>query len=446
MNLNALFNSLEYSAFIRSFPSNPGQYEGLQYLGAGMILLLFLVLCNINIKDIKDMFKKDKIKKIIPISIVILILTIMALSPVVVIHTKTILDYSHITFITKILGIVRATGRFFWPVWYMIVTAIFIFLYRKYKNSRKLYFIFGFCVMIQMLDIVPSIPYSSEALKGQYTYDNELSSPIWEELSTKAKHVVLMTEGTYGHEKLAWYAAKNNMTMNIGYFSRKDMDTLNQYMYDSYINLCNENIEEDTIYCIPFDRQNTSYTSQKALEFDVDGYKVIVSRKLIDEEKYKELVKPEEENAYKKIQERRKILMREENVPEIMLENEMIHIKNVEILNHVNELEIKGILKNISSQNYYSYNGIHHPVALYYSIYNKNGDLIKNTDSNQVDFRYFFNETILPSGEESFSFKIDVSDIRPGEYILMLDLLQEGVLCFSSYNNSNYKYTINIKH
>ena len=198
--------------------------------------------------------------------------------------------------------------------------------------------------------------------------------------------------------------------------------------------------------CIPFDRQNTSYTSQKALEFDVDGYKVIVSRKLIDEEKYKELVKPEEENAYKKIQERRKILMREENVPEIMLENEMIHIKNVEILNHVNELEIKGILKNISSQNYYSYNGIHHPVALYYSIYNKNGDLIKNTDSNQVDFRYFFNETILPSGEESFSFKIDVSDIRPGEYILMLDLLQEGVLCFSSYNNSNYKYTINIKH
>ena len=300
--------------------------------------------------------------------------------------------------------------------------------------------------MIQMLDIVPSIPYSSEALKGQYTYDNELSSPIWEELSTKAKHVVLMTEGTYGHEKLAWYAAKNNMTMNIGYFSRKDMDTLNQYMYDSYINLCNENIEEDTIYCIPFDRQNTSYTSQKALEFDVDGYKVIVSRKLIDEEKYKELVKPEEENAYKKIQERRKILMREENVPEIMLENEMIHIKNVEILNHVNELEIKGILKNISSQNYYSYNGIHHPVALYYSIYNKNGDLIKNTDSNQVDFRYFFNETILPSGEESFSFKIDVSDIRPGEYILMLDLLQEGVLCFSSYNNSNYKYTINIKH
>jgi len=124
----------------------------------------------------------------------------------------------------------------------------------------------------------------------------------------------------------------------------------------------------------------------------------------------------------------------------------MIQIKDVEILNNVNEIEVKGILKNISSQNYYSYNGIHHPVALYYSIYNRNGDLIKNTDSNQVDFRYFFNETILPFGEERFSFKIDVSDIMSGEYIIMLDLLQEGVLCFSSYNSSNYKYTINIKH
>ncbi len=446
MNLNALFNSFGYSTFFRSFPSNFGQYEGLQYLGAGMILLLFLVICNINIKDIKNILKKDNIKKIIPISIVILILTIIALSPIVVINTKTILDYSHITFITKILGIVRSTGRFFWSVWYMIVTAIFVFLYQKYKNSRKIYFIFGFCVVIQMLDIVPSIPYSNEALKGQYIYDNELSSPIWEELSTKAKHVVLMTEGTYGHEKLAWYAAKNNMTMNIGYFSRKDTDTLNQYMYNSYINLCNENIEEDTIYCIPFDRQNTSYTSQKTLEFDVDGYKVIVSRNLIDEEKYKDLIKPEEENAYKKIQEGRKILMKEENAPEIMLGNEMFQIKDIEILNNMNEIEVKGILKNISEQNYYSYNSIHHSVALYYSIYNKNGDLIKNTDTNHIDFRYFFNKTILPSYEESFSFKIDVSDIISGEYIIMLDLLQEEVICFSDYNSSNYKYTININH
>lgn len=443
MNINSLFNPMGYSNYLKDLPSNPGQYEGLQYLGAGAIILLIAYIFSLN-KDEYVWFKELSNSKKIPIIFGIVSLTILALSPVITINTKTLVNYMFLKPIVDLLNPFRSTGRFFWPVYYVILFFLIIKVSQKYKNTTKLFLCFALCSCIQFSDFVMNMAYNSSGLKEKYEYNNKLESKLWNDLATKVKHVELITNGGDEYQKIAWYAAQNNLTMNTGYFSRKNYELIEEDMINSLKEITTGNIRKDTMYCIPekYIFNNESFTNNKIVEFNVDGFRIIVSKEIINFEKYNEIIKKENSESKKDIVELYIKILNGELDKDILEENRKYQMNiNDTINDSVNNGEIifiSGKLKNSSNQDFYSYSFLNKSFCIYYEIIDKNGKNIAKEN------RYYFNKEIKSGESQEFKLNIDIPENVSGNYTLKIDCLQEGVALFGEYDGQQYLYNIKI--
>ena len=80
----------------------------------------------------------------------------MAISNKVHLFNNLILSFELPTIFYGILSVVRASGRLFWPVYYLIFFISIIFLYKKFSKKNSLYIlILVFC--LQFVDIYPGL-------------------------------------------------------------------------------------------------------------------------------------------------------------------------------------------------------------------------------------------------------------------------------------------------
>ena len=122
-NLNTLFNPIfGISKIYKELPHGGGQYEGMGYLGAGIILLMIIsgYQLFLNRRKLKEE-KKYKNIKILLTFLACSIFLILALSPTVMLGEQILFEIPWPDFITKILGIFRSSGRFIWPLSYVIM-------------------------------------------------------------------------------------------------------------------------------------------------------------------------------------------------------------------------------------------------------------------------------------------------------------------------------------
>jgi len=124
MNLNALINPMGWSKyFLKDLAlATNGQYEGFNYLGLGMIILLIGTLF-IHIKKIiinTNRINKQILLKWIGIIFIIIFLLFFSLSNQITLFSRTLINLPLSDSILKIWSIFRATGRMFWPIYYLV--------------------------------------------------------------------------------------------------------------------------------------------------------------------------------------------------------------------------------------------------------------------------------------------------------------------------------------
>ena len=127
-NANAFLNSQNWSQFLLPLSlATEGQYEGFAYLGLGIIMLGFLVLsCHLNnfsFTETINEFTNSRTAK--AVFLIICIFLLISLSPSVTIGSYKLFTIPYPTFLIEILSIFRASGRFLWPVFYIIVVFVF---------------------------------------------------------------------------------------------------------------------------------------------------------------------------------------------------------------------------------------------------------------------------------------------------------------------------------
>ncbi|MDY4509052.1 MAG: DUF6311 domain-containing protein [Candidatus Faecousia sp.] len=141
MNLNALINPSSQGGYVwsRILPVRHllyGQYDGFNYVGAGVLFLIGFVLTAGIYLGIKKRFRlKDCIQNNITLVIVSVFLTAFAASNVVCFDQTEIARIPMPDFLEKLCGIFRASSRMFYPVFYLIIIAGIVMTYR-------------FCIMI----------------------------------------------------------------------------------------------------------------------------------------------------------------------------------------------------------------------------------------------------------------------------------------------------------
>ena len=136
MALDALINPANpsYTLFLPSTPNSTMGYEGFQYLGAGLILLILVALVA-TIRTRKTQPSTCHLRWLLPAFVV---LTLLAITNVLVFHGHRILFVPMPQPVLDALDLVRGSGRLFWPVAYTMVYAAILAAYQLERRTLVL--------------------------------------------------------------------------------------------------------------------------------------------------------------------------------------------------------------------------------------------------------------------------------------------------------------------
>lgn len=311
MNINALVNPQGWSKFIlKDLPlATGGQYEGFQYLGLGLIIMIsiavsIMIYKNIYLKKASKITIKEFLKNYGSIILVVIILFILSISNVITFNNKVVFSYKLPKFIESLLGIFRSTGRLFWPVTYGISLATLIYLGKNIKNRKIAVVILSIFLVFQVVDIGHVIKNTNKYYKSDIKFETTLKSDFWKDAGKVFKHVVILPPNTSTFGYFGKYATEYDMTLSTGYFARGPYTKIDTYAEDVIKNLKEGKAEEDTLYIIMEYRTLTDIIMSSPKDMykagKVDLYTVLYKNSNIDLKNYSE-VKPYNYNQFEKI-------------------------------------------------------------------------------------------------------------------------------------------------
>lgn len=280
-NLNSFFNPFKNnSQFINELSYWGGQYEGFAYLGLGLIILLFVNTFE-NSDDKSNIFNKKNISLLIGI----LLLTLYAISNDVRLASVTILKLPLPDALMNLLGIFQSSGRFIWPFYYLLIIFMLYKLVNRNRNlNKKLIFVLV-VLIIQFIDIYPM--YKSLNLQNGQNYNNKLDIEKWKSLMSTGKDKILFYPPYQTHLYVFndaldfWhFAAKNNYSLNIGYYARYNFKLQDEYKEQLKYQIEKGELNKTAIYVSkPADAGVFKYVIQNKIVTCEDVNKLVVCRK-----------------------------------------------------------------------------------------------------------------------------------------------------------------------
>ena len=254
MNLNALVNprslgEYDWSKLLPELAQINGNYDGFNYLGLGAILLLCIEVVLFVKKWMNTTNKKQWLLDHGLLIAAFVFLTLFAVTNVVTLNGKEILNIPIPEFLYWKCGIFRASGRIFYPVYYAIYTAgIYLLLENKDKTKLTLAALAG-CMILQVADMSGMIIEKHEMMDKNATYASVLDDKV---LTGAAEgHNRLVMSGVWDiveMRRISVWAGKNDITTsysvaNSGVYA--EADTL---LSETLAGLEMGNLERDVIY------------------------------------------------------------------------------------------------------------------------------------------------------------------------------------------------------
>ena len=221
LNLNAVMNPTSFgnytwSSFIKVFPQILGNYDGFNYLGAGIFagifLLAVLMLISATKKQMLSLLRKNAV-----ILFLLVCCTLFAVTNVVSFNDKILFEFPLPGWLAYLCGIFRASARIFYPVYYSIFTIMILGLWtlRKKLSEKRICLILGLILGIQIFDIHTCILEKHENMQANATYESALEDQKLIDILNGNQYIVL--DNYSGDIKsLAVVALKNHLKL---YFS-----------------------------------------------------------------------------------------------------------------------------------------------------------------------------------------------------------------------------------
>lgn len=299
MNLLAIFNpksswfldpNTVFSPFLPDIMQPEMQHEGFQYLGFGVILsalaAIYIMITTLSIKKIKQFFCSGHLA----LFLICGFLFLYALSSKVMIGNDVLFDitpYFEGNWLLKKLTVFRASGRLFWPVYYLIFILAILTCYNYFSQKSKILarVILSVLLVFQFIDIQQMATNLSNYIDEQLqrgSWNDEFKDSFWYNLQSY-KHLYVLTynlppQSNFGppYFRLGMIAAINGLTTNKFYLARGDsqkniMSNIDYFMRGQLIN-------SDSVYIL--DNQELSALAPQYLAMldcrVIDNYIVCV--------------------------------------------------------------------------------------------------------------------------------------------------------------------------
>ena len=156
MNLHGLFDPDQlWSRAMEDRPgSNTDEYEGFAFLGSGMLLLAAVALPALFVRiatQIRAPLPAGILARAVPLLAMALALVVIALSNHVALGTRELFSYPLPQLTDSFTNSFRVSGRFMWPVYYLLYLGAFVLLAtRLQKNLARL--LLGGLLAFQVVD------------------------------------------------------------------------------------------------------------------------------------------------------------------------------------------------------------------------------------------------------------------------------------------------------
>jgi Family of unknown function (DUF6311) len=275
-DLLTLINPMGGSHFLPTFPTAPGQYEGYGYLGAGVLVLC--ITAAVSIGHRRRSFGDQGKKHWIPLGICCMVLAVYSLSSKLTIAGTPVLVVEVLYRpAMNIVDIFRVSGRFIWPLHYLIITGAVHLWVQQFQFSRLISsIVLAAVVIIQLLDANPSAiavrkhtnRFRQEMSKHLHKLDLEPASGLYQHMVLYPPLlwgggfygcVDLDFRDNYSHVELyylryivplAYHAYKSNLTFNSGYVARIDKERAQKYCETLERQISEGDIKGNTIYIV----------------------------------------------------------------------------------------------------------------------------------------------------------------------------------------------------
>jgi hypothetical protein len=264
-----------WSRTLRDQKGGGGDYEGFGYLGLGVILLAIVAFYE-SVKN----FKLNLIPKLRPILFVSFILFLFSISNHVGVGEYELFTYQVPSIFEKFTTSFRTSGRFFWPVYYLIYLSIFYVIFTKLKHCVAM----ALCVTMLFLQVVDSVDawrYFREKFNNAPEWVSPMQSSVWSEFTKKYKKVYwvnLPRNSKVGWFPICHYAALNKMDVNVGHFGRTSPKRITESAELLENSIVNHNLDSNALYIFE-DEAMWNIASNQASIYDtvglLDGYKIL---------------------------------------------------------------------------------------------------------------------------------------------------------------------------
>lgn len=275
-NLNGFINSLDFaSAFARGAPVVAGQYEGISYLGVGNMLLVAVALYLFPQRE----QPRRRLALLLPFAAAAAVYLLFAISHKAYWGLQPVWDVPLADGLYRFLCLFRSSGRFIWPVYYLVVL---FGLLTVARNLRYPVLVLGFALLLQVLDLQPL--YAAKKMEGFSTYPNALQGDFWEKAAEANQYITVIPAGKvkgFAGDPLAIFAAQHDKVLNYTYSARSDLDAIRAYTDDIAQRLLQGQADWDMLYV--FASQEWIERARKDLPAnlrlcEVDGYTLAFSR------------------------------------------------------------------------------------------------------------------------------------------------------------------------
>jgi hypothetical protein len=248
------FGKHSFSYILPELPLPGGEFEGFNYLGLGVIGLFSSVL-----PQIVEKLRKPRIDAArMPLVVTCFGLSLFAISNKVGIGNMEFAYWIPET-IKHAASMLRASGRMFWPVFYLLLWGL-IFLLLKFYNRKNALMILSVALMVQAADTRAGWePNRNGSKVVAETWDVGFKSHFWLDVSSKYKKIRLFPplEIRKIQFDVAYLAGINKIGTDAAYLARYD-DNAQALLINYYKNIFSSgNYDGDTLYV--FDENYISY-------------------------------------------------------------------------------------------------------------------------------------------------------------------------------------------
>jgi hypothetical protein len=227
MNLLAPFVPIGAGPFLIHAPAaaTTGQYEGFNYLGLGVLLALVVATARaIAGHRLRSAVSSPGWRKAPDLALVLccLVLTVLALSNVVTLGSHQLFTVVMTPAIEGALNVFRASGRLFWPVYYMLLLAAMRGAARLSGPTcgRLLVLV----LTLQLVDFWPFLHtvHAVSARKVEQDRFPVFGSPFWEKAKARYANIYVIP-GVYEDDRSVAYeslAGDHGFAIDSAYYAR----------------------------------------------------------------------------------------------------------------------------------------------------------------------------------------------------------------------------------